>query len=140
MIRLVSCTKQQKTGECLPHDLFMESPLFQKARQYCENKQGEWYVLSAKYGLLHPSKHEIAPYEKRLNDINAEQRREWSRTVFNQLQDRNLLDETLVFHTGKAYYENLLPLLDEVDAYYLLPLKGLGYPQQLAWYNNHLNN
>jgi hypothetical protein len=60
--------------------------------------------------------------------------------VFEQLQSAGLLEAgtTLVFHAGRAYYEELLPLLKETAVSVQLPVEGLMIGEQLTWYNEHL--
>ena len=53
-IGLISCTKSKRDEPAPPRDLYEPSTLFQKAREYCENTYDEWYILSAKHGLLDP--------------------------------------------------------------------------------------
>lgn len=40
----------------------------------------------------------------------------------------------LVFHAGRDYYDELLPLLDDTDVDITLPTDGLRYGEALAWH------
>ena len=53
-IGLVSCTKTKLEQPAPPAELYAPSPLFSKARQYCEQNHDDWFILSAKHYLLEP--------------------------------------------------------------------------------------
>jgi hypothetical protein len=52
-----------------------------------------------------------------------------------------LTDSTrLVFHAGRDYHDELIPLLTDADATITIdtPADGLRYGETLAWYNERL--
>lgn len=136
-IGLVSCTKSKREQATSPADLYMESAFFRKARRYAEANHDEWYILSAKHHLLHPDGPPIEPYEETLNQASVDEKRSWAQTVYQQLQENDLLADgnRLVFHAGRAYYTELIPLLDETNITVEIPTDGLQYGETLAWYN-----
>ena len=69
-----------------------------------------------------------------------DRKREWSQTVYEQLRENNLLADgnRLVFHAGRDYYDQLLPLLKDTDIDIDTPTDGLRYGETLAWYNERL--
>ncbi|WP_394295469.1 DUF6884 domain-containing protein [Natronococcus jeotgali] len=44
-IGLVSCTKTKLEQPAPPAGLYAPSPLFSKARQYCEQNHDDWFIL-----------------------------------------------------------------------------------------------
>jgi hypothetical protein len=60
-IGLVSCTKSKREHAAPPQDLYDESAFFRKARQYARANHDDWYILSAKHGLLEPDGEPIEP-------------------------------------------------------------------------------
>jgi hypothetical protein len=136
-VGLISCTKSKRDTPAVPRDLYDPSALFRKARAHCEQHADGWYVLSAKHGLLEPDGSEIAPYDETLTDATIDERRRWAERVGEQLDDAGLVDEevVLVFHAGKAYYEQLLPLVESDVAEVRIPTEGLAIGETLAWYN-----
>lgn len=118
----------------------MESAFFRKAREYIEANHDSWYILSAKHHLLDPNGPPIDPYDKTLSGAPVDRKREWSRTVFDQLQGEGLLREgnRLVFHAGRDYYDELLPLLDDAPVDTETPTDGLQFGETLAWYNERI--
>jgi hypothetical protein len=133
-IGLVSCTKSKKDSESKPKELYMESQLFRKVRRYVEREHDDWLILSAKYGLLEPEGEPIPPYDSTLRNKSKEQKKNWSRRVFQSLKQRGLLDEILFIHAGRDYYEYLLPLLEDMEVDYRIPPEDLSYGERLSWY------
>ena len=52
-IVLVSCVSEKRTTACLARNLY-NSDWFTKAARYAGQVADEWYILSARYGLVHP--------------------------------------------------------------------------------------
>jgi hypothetical protein len=139
-IGLISCTKSKREESTQPRDLYDPSAYFRKARTYAETYHDDWYILSAKHGLLDPDEPAIDPYDETLTQAPVNQRREWATQVISQFDDRNLLTPktTFVIHAGKAYYGELLPLLTEHPVDIDIPTEGLMFGETLAWYNEHI--
>lgn len=141
-IGLVSCTKSKRGHAAPPQDLYDESAFFRKARQYARANHDGWYILSAKHGLLEPDGEPIEPYDDTLSGASVERKRDWSEMVYTQIHDKGLLTDgaRLVFHAGRDYYDELIPLLDDADATITIetPTDGLQYGETLAWYNDLL--
>lgn len=139
-IGLVSCTKSKRERPSQPADLYMESTYFRKARQYVEVNHDQWYIVSAKHGLLDPKGPPIEPYEETLSGAPIDRKREWSAAVFEQLEDEGLLtrDHRLVFHAGRDYVDELRPLLAETPVAVQTPTDGLRFGETLSWYNDRL--
>jgi len=139
-IGLVSCTKSKREQAAKPADLYMESAFFREAREYVEANHDSWYILSAKHHLLDPDGPPIEPYDDTLSGASVDRKREWSRTVYSQLQEEGLLVEgtRLVFHAGRDYYDELLPLLEDTAVQTETPTDGLQFGKTLAWYNERI--
>lgn len=138
-IGLVSCTKSKREQAAQPADLYMPSTYFRKARAYAEAHHDRWYILSAKHHLLGPAGPPIEPYDETLNGAPVERKREWAAMVFDQLDESGILDDghRLVFHAGRDYYSELLPLLEDTAVAVEIPTEGLQFGETLAWYNDH---
>jgi hypothetical protein len=89
---------------------------------------------------LEPDGEAIEPYEETLSGAPIDRKREWAETVFEQLRSEGLLvtGNRLVFHAGRDYYDELLPLLAETGVGVAVPTDGLRYGETLAWYNERL--
>ncbi|WP_225333354.1 DUF6884 domain-containing protein [Halomicrobium urmianum] len=139
-IGLVCCAKAKRDEAALPKDLYV-SDYFQKMRTYAEQEHDEWWILSAKHGLLDPSDNPIEPYDKTLTTAPKSERRDWADAVAADLQETGLLapDARLVLHAGKTYYGELLPLLTDSDVGdVIIPTEGMRIGETLSWYNDRL--
>lgn len=137
-IGYVGCVKRKRKTESKAKDLYT-SDLFAKARKYAEEHYDKWFILSAKHHLVEPET-VIGPYDETLNEKGIKERREWAKTVFNQIRQK-FPDPTLYklyFHAGTRYREFLIPLLRRAEYYCEVPLERLKIGEQLSWYKRHL--
>ena len=138
-IGLVSCVKTKRDELATPKNLYT-SDYFEKMRSYAEQHHDDWWILSAKHGLLDPDGEPIEPYNETLTGARVAKKREWSEKVAEQLDDERLLTEetTLVLHAGKDYYEELLPLIEDSGVTIEIPTEGLYIGEKKAWYKERL--
>lgn len=129
MIGLVACCKKKLPVAAKAEEIYC-SPLFRKAKEYCLIHYPRWFILSAKFGLLDPTKL-IAPYDCTLLAQTRQARDKWGQLVYSQLAALGLTEESFVAHAGRVY---VVPLADKLRI--VTPLAGLGIGQQMAWYSN----
>jgi hypothetical protein len=127
---LVSCVSKKNAERMTARDLYV-SQWFLKARQYAES-QGEWGILSARYGLVLPDE-EIDPYGMTLNKMNRNDRVEWANLVAKQIA--NCTRDDLTVFAGRRYREHLIPLLESQGYAVAIPLEGMGIGKQLQWFD-----
>ena len=53
-IGLVAASKRRRGGIARAHEQFEPSPVFRRARDFCDRSYSEWYVLSTMYLLAPP--------------------------------------------------------------------------------------
>lgn len=128
---LVSCVSRKGDAPAPAKDLY-QSDWFGKARVWVEQTGQPWFILSAKYGLVHPEA-VIAPYEKTLNTMPAAERRDWAADTIKQLEPHLDGVESVVFLAGQRYREHLESPLQSRDIAVSAPMAGLGIGRQLAW-------
>lgn len=130
-IALVSCVKQKRPCECAARDLYT-SALFLKARRFAEQHADAWYILSAKYGLLHPMQ-PTAPYEQTLKQARVAKRRVWAASVREQMQCEGLLQPGVQFLwlAGMDYQRDLAKLIGDWPQQD--PLRGMRIGERLSW-------
>lgn len=141
-IGLVSCTKSKRESAAPPRKLYNPSSLFRKASTYAEMNHDDWYVLSAKHGVLSPDAPPIEPYDETLTGASIAEREAWATRTRRDLLDADLLgaNVTLVFHAGRAYTEPLADaVVPQVEAVQI-PTEGLPIGETLAWYNDRLED
>ena len=108
------------------------SPLLKLARARVEREEAPWYILSAKYGLVHPDT-EIAPYDETLNRMGVDQRREWAARVVTQMDEMLPEADEVVIFAGQRYREFLEGYLRRRFNSVKVPMEGLRIGQQLSW-------
>ncbi len=128
-IGLVSCVKSKRESPAPARDLYV-SPLFRSFRSYAEELCDDWFILSAKYGLLRPDEI-VAPYDKTLNRMRKPERLEWASRVSGELLKVLPHQAHLVVLASVRYRENLLHSLRRAGHTVEVPLEGLPLGKQL---------
>ena len=134
---LVSCVGQKLSVPAPAADLYT-SAWFRKARSYVAESGEPWFILSAKYGLVHPDK-VIEPYDATLNTMPVADRREWARSVLGDLESYVAGMETVVVLAGKRYRQFLEGPLAATGVTVSIPMEGLRIGEQLSWLERELN-
>lgn len=75
IVALVSCGSRKRTTPCAARDLYT-SPLFRLSRAVAERHATVWAILSAKYGLVQPTR-VLPPYSLSLGELDDEARSAW---------------------------------------------------------------
>ena len=132
-IALVSCVKTKKQTASPAKDLYT-SPLFRGLREYAEAHADEWYILSAKYGVLSPDQI-TSPYELTLNKMAKAARVGWAVRTQVQLLDVLIPGAEVILLAGMRYREGIESLLKDRGFTVTVPLKGVSFGKQLAWLN-----
>lgn len=134
-IVLISCVKKKLNRKSTAEKIYTSS-LFKKNLTYAKSlKPNEIFILSAKHGLLKLTD-EIEPYDKTLNKMRVNERKEWSKSVINQLKTlADLKNDQFTFLAGDKYRNYLLSELDHVK----IPMEGLSFGKQLQWLKKQNN-
>lgn len=109
---LVACGKAKRDGKQPAYALY-ESTLFEKSWM-AASYNGDPYVMSAKHHLLHGDKR-IETYNKTLRNFTADEKREWGKTVVEQLPAHY---ETVVLLGGRDYVEPIINAIDDETTVY----------------------
>ena len=137
-ICLVSCVWPKRATPALAKDLY-RSAWFLKARAYAEFASSYWFILSAKNGLVHPDEI-IEPYEITLDTMGAAERRNWSRRVQKQMDERMPVASRIVVLAGQPYREFLMDYLGRRAATVHVPMAGMRNGAQLSWLGKQSRN
>lgn len=132
-IVLLSCVAT-KASTPQPAEQLYISPLFEKSLNYGKSLHpDDMFILSAKHFLLPLSK-VTAPYNQTLNDMSADEKKEWSAQVLRMIKQHGYSPENdkFVILAGASYRKYLEPELKHVE----VPIEGLRIGQQMQWYNN----
>lgn len=134
-ICFVGCTKHKKSYKCKASELYSESVNFRKQINIISKiYKCEYYILSAKHGLVNPSDI-LEPYDLSLYNMNTKEIEKWVENVKNQMNDvfdcKNI---HAIFLCGEKYRKNLLDIFYSYEE----PFKGLGIGQQMQKMNEML--
>ena len=136
IIHLLPCVGRKRSAPAPARDLY-SSPWFFKARAYADRRGEPWFVLSAKYGLVHPDQL-IAPYDVTLNTMQVADRRRWASRVLTQLEPHLNGIGSVTFLAGQRYREFLEPSLRNRGLIVSVPMEGLRIGEQLRWLTEEL--
>lgn len=128
---LVACTSR-KGDHPAAAEFIYKSPLFSAARNYAEERADQWFILSAKHGLLSPDD-VIEPYNESLLKKSDSERQEWAERVHRELSTRIPAGGRIIFLAGSAYRSHLAPKLEAEGRATSAPMSALGIGSQVAW-------
>lgn len=134
-VGLVGCVKSKRAYPSRARELYI-SEAFLGRRAYVERTCDEWFILSAKHGLVDPDDW-LEPYDETLNGAPASRKREWARHVLQRLDELGVVDRASVFeiHAGAEYRDfGLADNLRARGAKVVVPAEHLGFGEQLAFY------
>lgn len=128
-IVLISCVSKKLDRKSTAENIYTSSFFLKKLTYAKSLKPSGIFILSAKHGLLKLTD-EIEPYDKTLNKMRVNERKEWSKVVVNQLKSvADLKKDQFTFLAGNKYRKYLLTELDQVK----IPMQGLKIGEQLQW-------
>lgn len=133
---LVSCVSKKDDKSRPAADLY-QSHWFKKASAYAKQICDEWYILSAKYGLLQPTE-TISPYDITLNNMKSSDRKLWAQDVLEQLTNKINPGDEIIFLAGTKYRENLISPLNKIGVQISIPMEGLRIGEQMSWLKKQL--
>ena len=137
-IVLVSCVAS-KTATANRAGQLYTSPWFRKASSYARQIGDQWYILSAKHGLVDPES-VIEPYDETLNTMRAAERRAWARRVLQELQEVLHPGDQVVFLAGQRYRENLVAPIKDMGCSVEITMEALGIGEQTRCLNQRGSN
>lgn len=140
-VALVGCGKQQADEKTAAKDLY-SSDYFQKKRAWAEKHADDWFILSAKHGVVDPDAI-IAPYDRGIQELSDDEQRQWGEHVVETI--RNSWDTEnveAVMLAGRGYREPVEQAgLGDVVARVRSPFEGTaGIGEQIAWLNDQIGS
>ena len=135
-VALVACVSKKRNYPSPAKDLNI-SDWFRKASTYALIVGDEWYVLSAKYGLISPDVM-IDPYDETLNNMPVTSRRLWAQKVLSDLRMRLTAGDAVIILAGVKYREYLISPLRQMGCEIVIPMEGLRIGEQLSWLSKQI--
>lgn len=131
-IALISCSKNKLKGIHKACDLY-NSQLFNFQKKYAIKNFDDYYILSAKYGLL--KKNDIIKsYNLTLNNFNQKQLKLWAYRVFLEIEKKISLKNEFYFLCGIKYRKYLIK---KIKDNFNIP-RSYSLCKQLKFYKNNL--
>lgn len=135
----MAAPKRHRGCICRASSQYDVSPVFRRARDYCERTYGEWYILSTAHGIL-PAHRVIGPGAEVALDVPpARSRAEWVARVSATLRERATRSaEPLVFvlYASQRHAELLVRANPALT--FELPLCGKTLYERLRRYDERL--
>ena len=135
-VALVACVNTKKTAAAPARQLYC-SDWFGKACAYANHVADEWYVLSAKYGLLAPDT-VIAPFNETLERTRAATGRLWAARVPRGLSNVLEPGDRVILLAGVDYRANLVATIRAMGCTVEVPMERLRIGEQRQWLNQEL--
>lgn len=137
-IGLVASSRRQRGTICRAADQFDPSPVFRRAREYCEREFDEWYVLTPHYPLALPHQ-VIGPSRVPLAEMGAAERHRWAAELAQRLADRcsrSAYPVRFVLFAGARTAELVQRTIPFAEI--ALPHAGLSLADRIHWYDERL--
>jgi hypothetical protein len=137
-IGLVAASKRRRGGITRAREQFDLSPVFRRARDFCDRAYSEWYILSTDH-LLVPPQQVIGAREAALHMLSASERATWAEGVAAQLRlraERSAEPLTFVLYASSWYAELLQRAAPDLTIQ--TPLSGMSFVERLHWYDDRL--
>ena len=134
-IAIIACGSK-KAKEASPAIDLYKGVLFMKHRAWAEAFCDQIYIISARHGLISPSKI-IKPYETSLRKFKKKDRDRWGSQVADQIRSRIPISEKLIFLAGEIYYR---PIIRQIPHDYEIPFKRYGLGHRYALIDKLLSN
>jgi hypothetical protein len=135
-IALVACVSKKNSTAIPARDLYI-SDWFTKASAYVARVADDWYILSARYGLVAPEV-VIEPYDEALNRMPVAARRAWAALVTEDLRRILQPGDHVVIPAGSRYRQGLIGPIRQMGCTVGVPTEGLGIDRQLRWLKQHV--
>ena len=119
-------------------DQLYTSAYFQLKREYAQACCDDYYILSAKFGLVPLEAFVAEPYDLTIRDLDDDALAEWIARVDDRLATIDA-DATLVVLVGQAYIEPLRAVLTDAPpdvAYPFADTSGIG--EQMSWLKDEI--
>ena len=127
---LISCGRNKEKSKAAAAELYTSSR-FQLSRQFADRNQLEYFVISAKYGLLAPAE-KIEPYDLNLASLSDERRVAWAKDIANKLLSSSHGPTHAILLADDQYAAPLRRALEEKQIAVMQPLEGLSKETTLA--------
>lgn len=132
-VYLLTCSHRKLSEPARAKDLYI-SPSFIAARKIAEKKGDNWFILSAKHGLIEPEV-KLKPYDLSLLSLSESEREKWASTVINDLSNNLQLTDKIIILGDDLYASYISDKLRLRGFEVYCPLLGKTNDEKLHWLN-----
>ena len=125
--------------KAMPARWLYHSEWFLVAAALAETASTAWYILSARYGLLHPDQ-KIAPYELVFSDLTPPEQQAWADGILQSLTQMLKPSDRLLLLAEPDYHAALFATLENSSWRLSAPLRGMSAASQLVWMQNAIDH
>lgn len=129
-VYLISCGKRKSDTPCMASDMY-NSERFVQLKNLAILTKHEWYIISAKHGLLKPDTI-IDPYDMCIDSFSIDQQRTWARKVVQSIGTIAIGAKIVVWADG-VYSKLLRDEFDTVGIEADFPLSNLKSDDQAKY-------
>lgn len=129
-IVLISCSKSKGRAQAPAAELYI-SPRFKLSQQFASRQKLNYFIISAKHGLLSPGA-VVEPYDVNLASLSADDRIAWARDVLSRLLSLRPDVEQVIILADDLYSTSLVGELTEKNIPVAQPLSGFSKETSLA--------
>lgn len=126
---IAQCTNAKREDGDVARRLYDDSDYFRKQRDYADVVADEWFIQSAKFGLLRPDEY-ANPYDKHAKELDDPDA--WAEEIADGLEAEVPPEATVDVLGGAAYADPLTPELETRGYDVHEPLRGLGIGERKA--------
>lgn len=130
-VAIVGCSAHKAPAPALARDLY-RSEVFQHSRAYAERYANEWWILSAKHGLLRPGD-VIEPYDMPLSAASPAARQEWLANVTRSMTDVIRPSDAITILAADDYAKPVAESLVTRAFRTSVPLECMSTAEKLEW-------
>jgi hypothetical protein len=137
-IGLIGAPRRQRGTVCQAREQYDTSPIFRRARDYCERTYDALYILSPTHGLV-PAHRVIGPDDTPFAHQDLEQKRRWEQQVAGELRamcERSTEPPTFYLFAGQRVQRALLRAAPFATVEW--PLGGMKVAEQRHWFEQRL--
>ena len=129
-IALISCSESKKREAAPAADLYT-SPRFKLSRAFALRQELNYYIISAKHGLLSPQD-VIEPYDVNLRSFRPNERAAWAEKVVTRLLSLHPKTERVIIIADGLYSSSLAEALDAKNIALVQPFSQLSKETVIA--------
>ena len=108
-VLLVMCSGRKQSASAPAEELYT-APFFEAARDLAKRHSTRWFVISGKYGLLHP-KTIVDPYDLDLGKTSEQARQTWASDLVAELLQHISRQDRVVILANRTYADPLRDVL-----------------------------